>query len=81
MHVPKAFIILKEGKKDTLRFRNELKKLCKENLAAYSQVKNIEIVKSLPKTLYNKVDYRKLEKKEQDRYEKERIKQNGKNKK
>jgi len=70
MHVPKALIVLKEGKSDNLKFRNELKKLCKENLAAYSQVKNIEIVESLPKTLYNKIDYRKLEKEEQERYEK-----------
>lgn len=72
MHVPKAYIILKEGKEDTFKFRNEIKKLCKENLAAYSQVKNIEIVKSLPKTLYNKFDYIKLEKEEQEKYEKEK---------
>ena len=73
MHVPKAFIILKEGKSDNLKFRNELKKLCKENLAAYSQVKNIEIVETLPKTLYNKIDYRKLEDEEQEKYEKKKI--------
>ncbi len=72
MHVPKAYIILKEGKSDTFKFRNEIKKLCKENLAAYSQVKNIEIVNSLPKTLYNKFDYVKLEKEEQEKYEKEK---------
>jgi len=70
MHVPKAYIILKNGKSDSLKFRNELKKLCKDNLAAYSQVKNIEIVDSLPKTLYNKFDYVKLEKEELEKYEK-----------
>ena len=74
MHVPKALIILKDGKEDTFKFRNELKKLCKENLAAYSQVKNIEIVKSLPKTLYNKIDYKELEKQELKRYEKDKNK-------
>ncbi len=72
MHVPKAYIILKEGKSDSFKFRSEIKKLCKDNLAAYSQVKNIEIVDSLPKTLYNKFDYVKLEKEEQERYEKEK---------
>lgn len=72
MHVPKAYIILKEGKSDSYKFRMEIKKLCKDNLAAYSQVKNIEIVDSLPKTLYNKFDYVKLEKEELEKYEKEK---------
>ena len=64
MHVPKAFIVLNEGKKPNPILKAELKKLCKENLAAYAVPKDFEFREELPKTLYNKIDYKLLEKEE-----------------
>ena len=67
MHVPKAFLILNEGYKDSLKLKKELKELCKEKLAIYSVPKEFEIRKDFPKTLYSKVDYKQLEKEEQNK--------------
>ena len=67
MHVPKAFLILNEGYKDSIKLKKELKELCKEKLAIYSVPKEFEIRKDFPKTLYSKVDYKQLEKEEQDK--------------
>ena len=67
MHVPKAFLILNEGYKDSLKLKKELKELCKEKLAIYSVPKEFEIRKDFPKTLYSKVDYKQLEKEEKDK--------------
>ncbi len=67
MHVPKAFIILNDGYKETSKLKKELKELCKNKLAVFSVPKEIEIRKELPKTLYSKIDYKKLEKEEQEK--------------
>ena len=67
MHVPKAFLILNEGYKDGAKLRKELKDLCKEKLAVFSVPKDFEIRKEFPKTLYSKVDYKKLEKEEEEK--------------
>ncbi len=64
MHVPKAFVVLKKGYKPNNAIKNELKALCKKELAAYAQVKDFEFRDDLPKTLYGKVDYKKIEKEE-----------------
>ena len=64
MHVPKAFIVLEEGKKPTTIVRAEINLLCKKNLAAYAIPKDFEFRDDLPKTLYNKIDYKKLEEEE-----------------
>ena len=61
MHVPKAIVVLKDNIKPSTKIKKDLIKLCKNNLAIYSVPKDFEFVKSLPKTLYNKIDYRKLE--------------------
>lgn len=68
MNVPKAFVVLDDDKLDKSKIKREIKKLCKEELAAYSQVKEIEFRKSLPQTLYKKIDYRKLERMELENY-------------
>ena len=65
MHVPKAFILLNDGYKDSSKLQKELKDLCKHELAVFSVPKEIEIRKELPKTLYNKVNYKELEKEEE----------------
>ena len=64
MHVPKAFIVLKKGYKESKKIKDELIALSKKELAAYSQVKDFEFRDDLPKTLYNKIDYKKLESEE-----------------
>ena len=61
MQVPKAFLVLEEGYQNTPKLRRELKQLCKEKLAVYSVPKEFEVRDELPKTLYNKIDYKKLE--------------------
>ena len=67
IHVPKAFLILNDGYKETGKLKKELKKLCEEQLAIFSVPKEIEIRGELPKTLYSKVDYKKLEKEEMEK--------------
>ena len=64
MHVPKAFIKLKNNYKLNNKIKREIKELCKKELAAYSQPKDFEFREKLPKTLYNKIDYKKLEQEE-----------------
>lgn len=61
MHVPKAFIVLKNNydKKIVL---NEIKEMCQKELSVYSQPKEYEFRDELPKTLYGKIDYKALEK-------------------
>ena len=70
MHVPKAFLILNDEYKDSLKLKKELKELCKEKLAIYSVPKEFEIRKDFPKTLYSKVDYKQLEKEEKEKLNK-----------
>ena len=67
MHVPKAFIVLNEGYKLTSSLEKELKELCKKQLAVFSVPKEFEVRSELPKTLYNKVDYKELEKEEKNK--------------
>lgn len=65
MHVPKAFIVLNDGYKWNSSLEKELKNLCKNELAVFSVPKEFEVREELPKTLYNKVDYKELEKQEE----------------
>lgn len=67
MHVPKAFLILKDGYSDSAKLKRELKELCKAKLAVFSVPKEFEIRDEFPKTLYNKIDYKKLEKEEMEK--------------
>lgn len=67
MHVPKAFIVLNDGYKWNSSLERELKDLCKKQLAVFSVPKEFEVRKELPKTLYNKVNYKELEKEEENR--------------
>lgn len=64
MHVAKAFITLKDNYKGDNKLIKELKQLCKQNLAEYSIPKYFEFRDTLPKTLYGKLDYKKLEEEE-----------------
>ena len=61
MHVPKAIIVLKKGYSESSKLLKDLKSYCESNLSVYERPKEFEFRESLPKTLYNKVDYKKLE--------------------
>lgn len=69
--VAKAFIVLKNGYKESASLTNELKKLCSENLPKYSCPYEYEFRKSLPRTLVGKVDFRKLQEENKKQREKE----------
>ena len=62
VQVPKAYIVLKNGIKDKMKVRNDIKEYCKKNLAAYMVPKEFEFRESIPKTMIGKVNYRELEK-------------------
>ena len=66
VHVPKAFVVLKENA-NTKETKKEIKELCKKELDTHSIPKEIEFRKDLPKTLYNKIDYKALEKEAGDK--------------
>lgn len=61
MHVPKAIIVLKKGYYESSKLLKNIKLYCENNLSVYEQPKEFEFRATLPKTLYNKVDYKKLE--------------------
>lgn len=64
--VAKAFVVLKSGaREDTVR--REIKKLCLEYLAKYSQPYQIEFRSSLPRTNLGKIDYKQLEREEKEK--------------
>ena len=67
---PKAFVVLDDDNLDKEKIANEIREMCKKELASYYKVKNIEFRKELPETLYKKIDYRKLERMEMENYEK-----------
>ena len=66
VHVPKAFVVLKENV-NTKETKKEIKELCKKELDTHSIPREIEFRKDLPKTLYNKIDYKALEKEAGDK--------------
>lgn len=61
VQVAKAFIILKDGYKDNLKIKKDIKEICEKNLAKFEQPAEYEYRESLPTTLIGKVDYKKLE--------------------
>ena len=65
--VPKAFLVLEEGYKLNSKLEKELSSMCKQKLAVFSVPKEYETRNELPKTMYNKVDYKKLEKEEEEK--------------
>ena len=61
VQVPKAFIVLKDGYKDNLKIRSEIREYCEKNLSKYMIPKEFVFRESLPKTMIGKVDFKKLE--------------------
>ncbi len=66
VQVPKAFIVVKNGVKVDNDFRKKIKEYCEKNLAFYMIPKEFVFRESLPKTMIGKVNYRELEKEEQN---------------
>ena len=64
MQKVKAFVVLREGYEPNDDLIKSLKEHCKKNIAKYALPYDIEIRKSLPKTLVGKVAYTVLEKEE-----------------
>ena len=62
VEVPKAYIVLKKGYHKNEDLINDLKNLCKKNLAYYAIPKEFEFTNSLPKTIVGKIDFKKLQK-------------------
>ena len=60
MNSASAPVLSKEGYSASPMLKNEIKELCKKNLAVYSVPKEFEFRKSLPKTLLGKIDVNKL---------------------
>ena len=60
IQVAKAYIVLKDGVKETKELEKSLKKHCELSLAKYSLPYEYEFRASLPTTLVGKVAYRKL---------------------
>lgn len=73
MKVAKAFIVLEKDVKPTPKIKKEIIDLCKKNLAAYALPKDYEFRDSLPKTLYNKINFKELEKEEEEKYNKKNV--------
>ena len=67
VQVPKAYIVLNNGIKVTNKIKNDIKEYCEKNLAKYMLPKEYEFRESLPKTMIGKVNYRELEKENEDK--------------
>lgn len=67
VQVPKAFIVLKDGVENNSDTINSIKEYCKKNLANYMIPKEFVVRDSLPKTMVGKVNYRELEKEEENK--------------
>ena len=61
MHRVRAYIVLKDGYKETDELKTELMEYLKKHIAAYALPKEIIVRNELPKTLVGKVAYRLLE--------------------
>ena len=66
VQVPKAFIVLNSGYKADNALKKEIKEYCEKNLAFYMIPKEFVFRESLPKTMIGKVNYRELEKEENE---------------
>lgn len=66
INVPKAFIVLKDGKQANILKKLSIKEYCKKNLAHYMCPYKYVFRKSLPKTRLGKVDFNSLQNDDRD---------------
>lgn len=69
MQIVKVFVVLHEGFSSSSIIEAELRLLSKEHLSVFARPKEYEFIDALPKTLYKKTDYKKLERGEAEKYE------------
>lgn len=60
--VAKAYIVLREGIKETGKIKKEIQELCKKNISKYAIPKEYEYIEKLPTTLVGKIAIKELEK-------------------
>ena len=61
VNVPKAFIVLKDGRNASLFKKLEIKDYCKKNLSHYMCPYKFVFRKALPKTKLGKIDFKSLQ--------------------
>lgn len=66
VEVPKAYIVLNDGYMYDNNLKEELLNMCNSLPNKYYLPETIEVIKELPKTLMNKIDYKNLENKENE---------------
>ena len=81
VQVAKAYIVLKDGIKQTKEVERSIREHCEENLAKYALPYEYEFKEDLPKTLVGKIAYRELEKDKKEEQVKEEIKIDTSNRK
>ncbi len=81
VQVAKAFIVLKDGVKESREVEKSIKEHCERNLAKYALPYEYEFKADLPKTLVGKIAYRELEKDKKEEQAKEEIKVDTSNRK
>lgn len=59
--IPKVYVVVKDGIKDTDTLTEEIITICRETLPDYMVPEHIEYLDSLPRTDRGKIDYRALE--------------------
>ena len=62
--VPVACIVLKDNIEPSDELTNDIKAYCSQSIAKYSMPYRYEYIKSVPKTLIGKINYKKLEEEE-----------------
>lgn len=60
--VAKAYIVLREGIKETGKIKKEIQELCKRQVSKYAIPKEYEYIEKLPTTLVGKIAIKELEK-------------------
>ena len=64
--IPKAFVVLKSGQTST---EKDLIQYCRDHIAPYKRIREVEFIDELPKTAVGKILSRKLRDEEQKKYQ------------
>jgi len=67
--IVKAYVVLKDGYKESEELVNEIREFCRQNVSPYKVPKAIEVRKELPETLVGKVLRRELQEQEEKKAE------------
>lgn len=70
--VPVACIVLKKNHEKSSELTEDIKHFCEKSMAIYSMPYKYHYIKSIPKTLIGKINYKKLEEECRKKYEKKK---------